>query len=171
MDYKEVLKQLEYEALLIIDDVKRTDNKKEEYNKLINNLSKITKMIDTYKKLIIKEEINNKNKIFNVADKNNNTFVIQSSRGTGKTRYLIIKSNELNIPILCSGLANCEYIARLADEMGVKIPKPVIINDFMKSYNYKEVLIDDIDCVFHRIFNVKIKGMTITTDERDKRLD
>jgi uncharacterized protein YacL len=73
------------------------------------------------------------------------TCFIFQSRGTGKTFNLTKLSAKNNVPVVCLTKFGCMAVERYAEEMGLKIPKPILVEDFV---NMKEkpkyVYIDDI---------------------------
>ena len=95
-------------------------------------------------------------------------------RGQGKTTELIKLSHETNTYILVANFQRQREVAKMADEMGLSIPYPVTVCDYMRTHflgSYiKHILIDDADDVLQQIFNcVTIDAITMSPDEEAER--
>ena len=92
--------------------------------------------------------------------------IIAANRGTGKTTWLIQKSAELDIPILCPTGAKAQSIEYKAQRLNIKIPKPIAYNSIQstRGLKKKEVLIDDIDIFLEYMIGIKVEYATITDD-------
>ena len=88
-------------------------------------------------------------------------------RGKGKTTELIKLSAKTNTYILVANKKRQKEVARLAESMGMIIPYPVTLEDYMRTQFrgsfIKHILIDDADDILQNIFNtVVIDAITIT---------
>lgn len=99
---------------------------------------------------------------------------IIKKRGEGKTTELIKISHDTNTYILVGDRNRQSEVARMAHEMGLHIPYPVTIEDYLKTHFrgsfIKNILIDDADYVLSHIFyTVTIDAITMTEgEEKDK---
>lgn len=87
--------------------------------------------------------------------------IICDSRQTGKTTKLIHLSAKNNIPILVKNNRHKEFIEKLAEDLLLHIPEPIIFSTNDTRYYYNKVYIDELNL----FFNYDIVGFTIT----DKR--
>lgn len=90
-------------------------------------------------------------------------------RGSGKTTMLIRRSAKENVYILTTNRKRADYIFSMARKMGLHIPYPVTIREYMQggfkgsSIRRDGLLIDDADDVLQEIFfGIRIKEITIT---------
>lgn len=92
-------------------------------------------------------------------------------RCSGKTTKLIKRSNAISIPILTATKFRAEALYRDAERMGLKIPFPITIEEYLRDRNkfkYSDVfrgglLIDDVDDVLQQIFaGISIREVTVT---------
>ena len=92
-------------------------------------------------------------------------------RGSGKTTKLIKRSNAIDIPILTATKFRAEALYRDAERMGLKIPSPITIEEYLRDRNkfkYSDVfrdglLIDDVEDVLQQIFaGIPIREVTVT---------
>lgn len=93
--------------------------------------------------------------------------IIYEKRGTGKTSKLIQMSHDMNTYILTVNQKRAALIAKMAHEMGIAIPYPVTVDDYMRcrfrGSFIKDILIDDADDVLKQIFHtVNIEAITMT---------
>ena len=69
--------------------------------------------------------------------------LIIASRGTGKTELLINECSKHKYAIIvCPNARMCDYTYKMAADMGIKIPKPITFNDFVKG-NFDSAHIDN----------------------------
>lgn len=97
--------------------------------------------------------------------------IIIGKRGYGKTTKLIRRSSDENLYILVATRQRAYQVAQMATEMGLTIPFPVTVDEYLRS-NKKfrgssirrdGLLIDDADDVLQVIFaGIPIKEITIT---------
>lgn len=85
--------------------------------------------------------------------------IIYKSRGKGKTTELVKLSATTNTPILCM---DTRRIHDVANELGLKIPKPVAVKDY-EPFSYANILVDDAKYVLE-YFIGKINCMTISKE-------
>jgi len=90
---------------------------------------------------------------------------------SGKTTELIKKSAETGMYIVTANRVMVDHTAKMAADMGLKIPYPIAFQDFLnerkeiiKSSFIDKVLIDDADMCLQSIFG-RIEIDTITMDE------
>ena len=96
--------------------------------------------------------------------------IIIGKRGYGKTTKLIRRSAEENLYILVATRQRAYQVAQMATEMGLSIPFPVTVDEYLRGYKFRGssirrdgLLIDDADAVLQVIFSgIPIKEMTIT---------
>lgn len=89
-----------------------------------------------------------------------------AGRGSGKTTYLIQRSEELEIPIVVGTYLRKDAIKRNAEKLGIKIPDPILASDLLdkKDDNPKKVLLDDIDIVINILLNSNVLECTCTSN-------
>lgn len=58
--------------------------------------------------------------------------IIIGKRGYGKTAKLIRRSADEQIYILTATRVRANHIAKMAKEMGLKIPYPVTVNEYLR---------------------------------------
>ena len=92
-------------------------------------------------------------------------------RQTGKTTRMLYASEYHNAPILCANQATKHYVAEMARQSQINIPKPITIDDIVnhkiKSQGCKGIMVDDIERVLQSIlvqYGVDILGATITIE-------
>lgn len=90
-------------------------------------------------------------------------------RQNGKTSRLIQLSHETGIYIIAANRMQGTQILRQAEEMGLYIPNPVAVIDYMKtrfagSYIRRQgLLVDNADAVLQALMpEIEIKAMTMT---------
>ena len=96
--------------------------------------------------------------------------IIIGKRGYGKTTKLIRRSSDENLYILVASGERAYQVAQMATEMGLTIPFPVTVDEYLRSDKCRGssirrdgLLIDDADDVFKVIFaGIPIKEITIT---------
>lgn len=91
-------------------------------------------------------------------------FIILKHRGEGKTRDLILRSDETGYRIITSTSKQVEYIKKMAHEMGVIIPDPMDIRSYISCNNYVDegVLMDEINYCLDTLFNCPVDTITLT---------
>lgn len=96
--------------------------------------------------------------------------IILRNRGGGKTAELIRRSAETGIYILTKDYTRSRAVVTQAHEMGMDIPFPVTVADYMHSDGFNgsfinKIYIDDADDILQAIFcRVQIEAATITKD-------
>jgi hypothetical protein len=89
-------------------------------------------------------------------------------RDSGKTVELIKQSAETGYYIICFSNTEANRVAKVARDMGLKIPYPLSAHEFMsQQYFYRGIkgfLIDNIDLVFNSMSSVPIIAATLTPD-------
>lgn len=96
--------------------------------------------------------------------------IILRNKGGGKTAELIRRSSETGFYILTRDYARARTVAKQAHDMGINIPFPVTVADYMHSDGFngsyiKNIYIDDADDILQAIFGrVNIEAITITKE-------
>lgn len=106
------------------------------------------------------------------------TKVTIGKRGTGKTTKLIQRSAREGSYILTSTVFRAQAIWDTAREMGLNIPYPVTLHEYLHSNKFrsstiprKGILIDDVDAVVGALFaGIPIHEMTMTDFGNIERL-
>lgn len=95
--------------------------------------------------------------------------IIIGKRGSGKTTKLIKRSADENMYIITTTKQRALYIMDMAIRMGVLIPFPVTLDEYLKfklmghPFKDKGLLIDDADDLLKQLFiGFQIKEITIT---------
>lgn len=95
--------------------------------------------------------------------------IFNLTRGAGKTIRMLYASEYHNAPILCATGASKKYIMDMAKWKSINIPEPIITSEVtegrIRGKNYKDILVDDMDCVFQQMLNqygLNMLGGTIT---------
>lgn len=100
--------------------------------------------------------------------------IISLGRGQGKTTRLLYASEFNDAPILCSNEVHKKYLKRMAEELRLHIPEPIIVSDFFTSKirgkRIEEILVDDAEWVLQNLLysmglHSEIKAITITPNE------
>ena len=98
------------------------------------------------------------------------TDIIIGGRGSGKSARLVMRSAMSGTYILTTSDVRAQHLLDLAKEMGVTIPNPVTVRDWVKGDKFVEssiqrdgLYIDDLDDVVESLFwPIPIKVVTIT---------
>ena len=106
------------------------------------------------------------------------TKVTIGKRGTGKTTKLIQRSAREGVYILTSTVFRAQAIWDTAREMGLNIPYPVTLHEYLHSNKFrsstiprKGILIDDVDAVVGALFaGIPIHEVTMTDYGNIERL-
>lgn len=96
--------------------------------------------------------------------------IVIGKRCSGKTTRLIERSAKEGIYILVANKAMARCIADQAKEMGLDIPFPVTLDEYLRgnkfqgsSIRWDGLLIDDLDMVLNRMFRgIPIREITLT---------
>ena len=96
--------------------------------------------------------------------------IIYEKGCSGKTTQLIHISHEKNMYIMTTDKNRADIIFKKAREMGIYIPYPVTLADYMQGRlqgaHIREILIDDADDILKRIFyGLYIDTITMTKTE------
>ena len=100
--------------------------------------------------------------------------IISLGRGQGKTTRLLYASEFNNAPILCQNEVHKRSLKRMAEELGLYIPEPIIVSDFfsqkIRGKRIEEILVDDAELVLQQFLysmglHSEIKAITITGKE------
>lgn len=105
--------------------------------------------------------------------------IIIGKRCSGKTTELIKESAEKQIYILVGTRHRAEALANRAKDMGLDIPFPVTIEEYLKGSKFRGscirrdgLLIDDADDVLQQIFaGIPIREVTITDHDNIRYLE
>lgn len=105
--------------------------------------------------------------------------IIIGKRCSGKTTELIKKSAEKRIYILVATRHRAEALDKYAKNMGLDIPFPVTIEEYLKGSKFRGscirrdgLLIDDADDVLQQIFaGIPIREVTITDHDNIRYLE
>lgn len=96
--------------------------------------------------------------------------IINIRRGFGKTTNLIYESNKKDIPIVCGSKSQCRFIEEKAEQMRIRIPKPIWIYDLCDSNKFRggekpeRILIDELPNVLSSIIGCTIDTATMTSN-------
>lgn len=90
-------------------------------------------------------------------------------RASGKTTLLIKESAKTGRPIIEPNAVSARYVSEQANEMGLKIPDPIVANQ-LERYRDRyaqtdEFLIDELDSVLATIFGKRIGKVTYTPEK------
>lgn len=95
--------------------------------------------------------------------------VVVGSRQTGKTFFLVRKSERTGHPIVCVSQNRANYISRMAEEIGCKIPNPIVFSH--SGLNLRgiktKVLVDDAEKyikTFFSDFGIEISFASVNSD-------
>lgn len=98
--------------------------------------------------------------------------IFNLGRGQGKTIRMLYASEYHNAPILCATDVSKKYIMDMAKWKGINIPEPITVSEVtegrIRGKNYKDILVDDMDCVFKQMltqYGLNMLGGTITIDK------
>lgn len=84
--------------------------------------------------------------------------ILRLDRGEGKTNELIKQSSKEWKYILCLDKARANLIIRIAKEMGLDIPFPIMVKDLpIRGRDIKEILIDDFEDVLQVLVGANVK--------------
>ena len=95
--------------------------------------------------------------------------IYKTKRGQGKTLSLIYASMYTRYPIVCYSKTECTQIVETATQLGINIPCPYTMEEFLKSGGKYEdnILIDNLDIMLPKILNDYFKcnvcGATMNT--------
>ena len=90
--------------------------------------------------------------------------IFYQKRGTGKTCTLIEMSAQNNVHIGVLNKAQQQVILDKANELNVKIPAPVVINELSDFNAYGAIYIDDFDLLMKKLANDNIKAVTMSEE-------
>lgn len=98
------------------------------------------------------------------------TEIIIKERGTGKTTELIKRAAKDGLYILTDTKRSAEYIVDMAHRMGMHIPFPITVDEYLKGNKFQGscirrdgVLIDDAELVLQTLLSgIPIRAVTIT---------
>ena len=99
--------------------------------------------------------------------------VLNMARASGKTSLLVKKSAETNHPILCRDYTSKEHIKKIASDLKLHIPEPVIADDLGKyklldQNRGKTYLVDELPYVFEKITGIRVDTATITCEDKEE---
>lgn len=78
--------------------------------------------------------------------------ILQGKRCSGKTTTLIIESNSSGLPIITATKLSANYVAKMASEMKIDIPKPIcILEALARGRVVGDCLIDELESCLHVI--------------------
>lgn len=107
-------------------------------------------------------------------------MIIARARRAGKTTELVKVSAATGRYILAANRPQCETICKIANDLGVSIPYPITVSELRRSGNYTfgssikrdGLLVDELMMVLEALVDVKIKGATISLDDKksDKKI-
>ena len=98
------------------------------------------------------------------------TEVFYQPRLSGKTTKMIEMSNKLNQTIIVNNRTTANLIAAKAEDMGLIIPHPIGVMDYVSlanrdgfnSHDIEPVLVDEVQHVLRELLKTKVTAMTIT---------
>lgn len=97
--------------------------------------------------------------------------IINLGRGQGKTTRLLYASEFNDIPILCETNVQKQHLIDMANNLGLKIPKPIAISDLTdKTMKVDDVLVDEAHWVLQSLLRRmgmkgEVKAITLTEKE------
>ena len=96
-------------------------------------------------------------------------IIYKTPRGQGKTLSLIYASMYTGYPIVCYSRTECIQIIETANKLGINIPCPYTMEEFLKTREGKHddnILLDNLDVMLPKILNDYFKcnvcGATMT---------
>ena len=95
--------------------------------------------------------------------------IYKAQRGQGKTTSLIYASMYTRYPIVCYSKTEVNNIVEMATKLGVSIPCPYTMEEFLRSKGKYEdnILLDNLDIMLPKILNDYFKcnvcGATMNT--------
>lgn len=94
--------------------------------------------------------------------------IIYKKRGKGKTFDLIMNSALSGHVIVCAGFHNKQYIINSALQLGLTVPEPITIGEFLNNRHegrhIEGYLIDDAEYILNAIFKGKVNSITISDE-------
>lgn len=97
--------------------------------------------------------------------------LINRGRGTGKTTQLLYTSATTNYPIITVAERQGEYLERLAEKLGLKIPKPITFRRFNPRFlpPGSKILVDNLEFMLSDIlkdyFKTEVCAATISHED------
>lgn len=91
--------------------------------------------------------------------------MIDIPRGMGKTSYLIHKSHETGYPIIVATETHKAALIAKAKLYKIKIPEPILVNEYYACKKPEAVLIDELPMVL-KTLGVDVKIATMTSDSK-----
>lgn len=92
-------------------------------------------------------------------------------RGTGKTTRLIYQSAWSGATIVTATDRAAGYIEHMAEQLHLKIPKPMSVNDLKQNRGQlpKEILVDELEAVFRQMVAPAyvVTGYSLTSEEKE----
>lgn len=95
--------------------------------------------------------------------------IICKPRRSGKTTEIIKIADKNNSSIVCLNLAECRRVARQAEDMGLSIPFPITIDEFISgsffSRGINSLIIDNAEFVIrHLAKKVPVKAISVSIE-------
>lgn len=95
--------------------------------------------------------------------------VISGERGTGRTTKLVKRSYETGYPILVSCSSSANYIKKIANDLSVVIPEPIIYHNNTNIFHgIRKVIIDNADYLLQQILGISIDTYSIEVNEGEE---
>ena len=97
--------------------------------------------------------------------------VIFGGRQSGKTTRLIQISHETNPPIVTYDHSAASRIETMAEIMGIDIPNPMSVNDFILyscGKMYRKILVDEMVPTLSRALKTEVQAASICTEGTEK---
>lgn len=91
---------------------------------------------------------------------NKSREVIGGKRMCGKTTEFIKRASKENLYILCANKTIAKFMFKQANEMGLKIPYPVTVEELPLKGYMKEILVDEVEMVLAALTGNQIAGMS-----------
>lgn len=106
--------------------------------------------------------------------------IINLARGQGKTTRLLYASEFNDMPILCATYAQKRNLMDSANNLGLKIPEPIVVSEIISSKTRgnevaeKDILVDEAPMVLQLLLNNlgmsgKVHAITLTADEKETK--
>lgn len=96
--------------------------------------------------------------------------IILDKRRSGKTVRLVVESHIKNVPIMTLNRQMAKIVKESAEWLGLKIPDPICLDDFLRNrhYDYENgILIDEAQMVLTELLKTKIHTMTLTEEDSE----
>lgn len=97
--------------------------------------------------------------------------LINKNRGTGKSTQLLYTSATTGYPIIVATERQAEYLEKMAEELGLEIPKPITFRRFNQYFIPRDskILVDNLEFMLNDIlkdyFGTEVCAATISHED------